>query len=127
MKKNVLYVCGVLLIGLCFFYCSPISLDTYENFIVSALNGLFFNYLIYYVIKILYKKNKLKNLIIKTNGLFSYFPHFITFLYCTNAFFYMITLIWIKDFALAGTILPALFSIDASSRSNKIIKEIKQV
>lgn len=122
MKKNIVFMIGIILIVFSYFYCTPNSFESYELFITQMLNGLFFNYGVYFLLKYLSKKKKLTKLIYKTNNLLIYFPNFLVFLHCLLTFFYIITMIWERRFELAGTILPTLFSISASRLSNEVIK-----
>lgn len=122
MKKNIVFMIGIILIVFSYFYCTPNSFESYELFITQMLNGLFFNYGVYFLLKYLSKKKKLTKLIYKTNNLLIYFPNFLVFLHCLLTFFYIITMIWERRFELAGTILPTLFSINASRLSNEVIK-----
>lgn len=123
MKKSILYMSGVILIIISFFYCIPNTAEEYRIFIVSMLNGLFFNYALYFGLKYLKKKNHLSKLIKSTNNYVRYFPNFVMACYCIMAVCYIMTMIWIRNFSFAGNILPALFSIDAASRSNRLIRE----
>lgn len=127
MKKFFIYACGIGLIIFGYFYCSPISVDVLESIVYQGINGLFFNYALYFCIRYLHKKNILEKIIVGTKGLFRYFPNFVTFMFCILTFIYVIILIITKDFRFVGVILPALFSIDATSRSNRILKEYKDI
>jgi uncharacterized membrane protein len=122
MKKLIMFGSGGVVILVCFIYCLPYSnsIEIINDFIELAILGSVINYSIYIISLYLSKKNKLNSLIEKTNGLIMGIPYVFVFfnaLYCIT---YLIALISTKTFALTGSVILLITSIDSLSRIKKL-------
>lgn len=122
MKELIMFGSGGVVILVCFIYCLPYSnsIEIINDFIELAIFGSVINYSIYIISLYLSKKNKLNSLIEKTNGLIMGIPYVFVFfnaLYCIT---YLIALISTKTFALTGSVILLITSIDSLSRIKKL-------
>ena len=122
MKKLIMFGSGGVVILVCFIYCLPYSnsIEIINDFIELAIFGSVINYSIYIISLYLSKKNKLNSLIEKTNGLIMGIPYVFVFFNALCCITYLIALISTKTFALTGSVILLITSIDSLSRIKKL-------
>lgn len=124
MKRILVLLIGLILIGICCFYCKPTLLEIVITVLEALAVDLVFNYGLYLIYAFLAKKGKLKSLIIKTHNVVCYIPNILATIYCLIACVEMYAMLGHASFEIvAGPVIFALFSVDCALRIDKIIQK----
>lgn len=124
MKRILVLIVGLILIGTCYLYCQPTLWEVVITVLEALLSDLVLNYGLYLIYYFLAKKNILKKLIVKTHNIISYVPNFLATLYCVIACVEMYAMLGHASFEIvAGPVIFAVFSVDCALRIDKVIKK----
>ncbi len=130
MKKIWIFLyISLLLMFLGFVWCWPFS-NSYEeinNIVISIVKNATIIYLVYFIFKILDKKNYLYRLYKKTDKAIIYVPYLFVFFFALLFFFSLIVVFGLKIYGFSSYFLSFFVSLHANDLIQRVFKQYEKI